>query len=73
MKSISTFEPKQLKIGRDLITISGVKGDPLLFSIDINKVFQGYIQKRDNEYHRLDNSKINIILFARICQELKCS
>ena len=62
---------KQIKIGRDVITIDGVKGDALLFRVMINKTFKGYIQKRDGEYYRIDGSDIHNLTFARICQAME--
>jgi len=60
-------EQRKIKVGNEVITIDGVKGDALLFRVTIDKVFKGYIQKRDGEYYRLDGSDINNLIFARIC------
>ncbi len=60
-------EQRKLKVGNEVITIDGVKGDALLFRVTIDKVFKGYIQKRDGEYYRLDGSDIHNLIFARIC------
>ena len=60
-------EQRKIKVGYEVITIDGVKGDALLFRVTIDKVFKGYIQKRDGEYYRLDGSDINNLIFARIC------
>ncbi|RLJ80385.1 hypothetical protein BCL90_1148 [Pedobacter alluvionis] len=37
----------------------------------INQAFNGYIQKRDGEFHRLDGSDIHDLIFARICKQLE--
>lgn len=63
-------EQKNIKIGGDVVTIDGVKGDSLLFRVMINKTFKGYIQKRDGEYHRLDGSDIHNLIFAKICHSM---
>jgi len=60
-------EQRKIKVGNEVITIDGVKGDALLFRVTIDKVFKGYIQKRDGEYYRLDGSDIHNLIFARIC------
>ena len=64
-------EQRKIKIGSELITIDGVKGDALLFRVTIDKVFKGYIQKRDDEYYLLDGSDIHNLIFARICHAMK--
>jgi len=64
-------EKKQIKIGSELITIEGVKGDTSLLRVVINQVFKGYIQKRDGEFYRLDGSDIHNLIFARICHSLE--
>jgi len=64
-------EQRKIKIGNELITIDGVKGDALLFRVTIDKVFKGYIQKKDDEYHLLDGSDIHNLIFARICHAMK--
>jgi len=64
-------EKKQIKIGSELITIEGVKGDASLLRVVINQVFKGYIQKRDGEFYRLDGSDIHNLIFARICHSLE--
>ena len=64
-------EKKQIKIGSELITIEGVKGDASLLRVVINQVFKGYIQKRDGELYRLDGSDIHNLIFARICHSLE--
>lgn len=64
-------EKKQIKIGSELITIEGVKGDANLLRVVINQVFKGYIQKRDGEFYRLDGSDIHNSIFARICHSLE--
>ncbi len=64
-------EKKQIKIGSELITIEGVKGDANLLRVVINQVFKGYIQKRDGEFYRLDGSDIHNLIFARICHSLE--
>lgn len=62
---------QQIKLGSDLITINGVKGDALLFRVMINNTFKGYIQKREGEYYRLDGSDIHNLIFARICHAME--
>lgn len=62
---------KQIKIGGDLLTIDGVKGDSKLFRVMTNNTFSGYLQFRDGHYHRLDGSKIHDLIFAKICQCLE--
>ena len=61
---------KILNIGKDLIVINQVKGDDLLFRIMINSEFCGYIQWRENEFYRVDGSKIHDLTFARICASM---
>lgn len=61
---------KILNIGKDLIVINQVKGDDLLFRIMINSEFCGYIQWRENEFYRVDGSKIHDLIFARICASM---
>jgi len=61
---------KILNIGIDLIVISPVKGDDLLFRIMINTEFCGYIQWRENEFYRVDGSKIHDLIFAKICASM---
>ena len=62
---------KEIKIGSEVITIDGVKGDDTLYRITINQTFKGYIQKRDGEYYRVDGSSIHNLIFARICHSLQ--
>ncbi|NTE00494.1 hypothetical protein G6M26_23385 [Agrobacterium tumefaciens] len=62
---------KQIKIGGDLITIEGVKGDSKLFRVMVNNTFSGYLQFRDGHYYRLDGSGIHDLIFAKICQCLE--
>lgn len=64
-------EQKQIKIGGDVVTIDGVKGDGFLFRVMINKTFKGYIQKRDGLVHRVDGSDIHNLIFAKICHSLE--
>ncbi|MFW0718729.1 hypothetical protein [Pedobacter sp. N23S346] len=70
MDNKAATEQKQIKIGGDVITIDGVKGDKFLFRVMINKTFKGYIQKRDGDYYRLDGSDIHNLIFAKICHSL---
>ncbi|WP_443945619.1 hypothetical protein ACJVDH_00475 [Pedobacter sp. AW1-32] len=62
---------RDIKIGPDVISIEGVKGDDFLYRVSINKSFKGYLQKRDGVYHRLDGSDIHNLIFAKICQHLE--
>ena len=72
MKTLkAATDKKQIKIGADLITVQGVKGDTSLFRITINNGFKGYIQVRDGLHHRLDGHKIHDLIFAKICQCLE--
>ena len=71
MISEAAMEQKILNIGKDLIVISRVKGDDLLHRVNINSEFCGFIQWKENEYHRLDGSKIHNLIFARICEAMK--
>jgi len=56
----------ELKIGSEVIAISGIKGDDSLYRIMINQSFKGYIQKRGAEFYRVDGSNIHDLIFARI-------
>ena len=71
MNTKAATEQKHIKIGGDVVTIDGVKGDKYLFRVMINKTFKGYIQKRDGDYYRLDGSDIHNLIFARICKQLE--
>jgi len=57
---------KELKIGSEVVVISGVKGEEGLYRIMINQSFKGYIQKRMGEFYRIDGSSIHDLIFARI-------
>ncbi|KQN36014.1 hypothetical protein OQZ33_03745 [Pedobacter sp. MC2016-05] len=57
---------KELKIGSEVVVISGVKGEEGLYRIMINQSFKGYIQKRMGEFYRVDGSSIHDLIFARI-------
>jgi len=70
MNTKAATEQTQIKIGGDVVTINGVKGDALLYRVMINQAFKGYIQKRDGEFHRLDGSDIHNLIFARICHAM---
>lgn len=63
-KAASTL--KELKIGSEVVVISGVKGEEGLYRIMINQSFKGYIQKRMGEFYRVDGSSIHDLIFARI-------
>ncbi|RZK59556.1 MAG: hypothetical protein EOO95_18120 [Pedobacter sp.] len=62
---------RNIKIGNEVVTISGIKGDDTLFRVMINQCFKGYIQKRDGEYYRIDGSSIHDLIFARICHNMQ--
>jgi len=55
-----------LSIDDNLMVISEVKGDNSLYRVMINSAFKGYIQKRGNEFYRLDGSSISDNLFSTI-------
>jgi len=61
-------DKNQIKIGADLITVLGLKGDGSLFRVTINNGFKGYIQVRDGLYHRSDGHTIYDLIFVKICQ-----
>jgi len=63
-------EQRQIKIGGDVITIDGVKGDSLLFRVMINNSFKGYVQRKDGQYSKTDGSDIHDLIYARICHFL---
>jgi hypothetical protein len=62
---------KEIKIGNEFIVIDRVKGESKLFRVVINSAFSGYLQFRDGHYHRLDETKIHNLIFAKICQCLE--
>lgn len=64
-------ETKELKIGSESIQIEQVKGQPYLFRISINQRFKGYIEKKENEYHKVEGYTYHELIFARICHFLK--
>jgi len=66
MEIKAATEQVELKIGSEVIIISGVKGDNTLYRIMINQSFRGYIQKRADEFYRVDGSSIHDLIFARI-------
>ena len=71
MISKAATRQKILNVGNDLIVINEVKGDPFLYRVMVNSQFCGYIQWRENEFHRVDGSNIKDLIFARLCEVMK--
>ena len=71
MISKAATRQKILNVGDNLLVINEVKGDPFLYRVMVNSEFCGYIQWRENEFHRVDGSKINNLIFTRICEVMK--
>lgn len=71
MISKEATETRILKVGQDVIVVSGVKGDATLQRVMINSTFSGYLQNREGEYYRLDGHNIHNLIFAKLCQLLK--
>ncbi len=67
MISKAATDTQNIKIGMDAIGITVVKGDDSLKRVTINSEFAGYIQKRNEELHRLNGHKIHDLIFARLC------
>ncbi|RZK65489.1 MAG: hypothetical protein EOO85_28255 [Pedobacter sp.] len=67
MISKAATDYKTLKVGKDVIVISTVKGDDNLLRVSINNDFVGYVQKREGDYYRLDGHSIHDLVFARLC------
>lgn len=68
MISKAATRQKILNVGGDLIVINEVKGDAFLFRVMINSEFCGYIRWSENQFSRVDDAKIQDLIFARICE-----
>ena len=64
-------QEKVFKVGNEVISIDGVKGDSSLFRVMINQTFKGYVQERENKLFMVDGSDIHYLIFAKICQCLE--
>jgi len=71
MKSKAATEIKNIKIGADLITIEPVKGDEMLFRININNAFKGYVIRRGDNYSLTGQTMIHPLIYARILTCIK--
>jgi len=54
-----------------VLVIKQVSGDESLYRVMSDGTFKGYIQKRDDQFYRVDGSSISDAKFEAICEAMK--
>ena len=69
--STTSTPTRLITFNNRVLVISQVRDDKSLYRVMSGGVFNGYVQRRDGEFYRVDGSSISGAKFEAICLALK--